>query len=62
MSFHQAEKIIRDQQRQLFHSTLRQAQCLTDQWFGLTMDDIRRLEADVVTKLQAKRLANTGNQ
>lgn len=62
MPFLQAEKIIRDQQRQLFHSTLRQAQCLTDHWFGLTMDDIRRLEADVVTKLQAKRLANTGNQ
>lgn len=57
-----AEKIIRDQQRQLFHNTLRQAQCLTDQWYGLNMDDIRRLEEEVVTKLQAKRLANGGNQ
>ncbi|GLD95879.1 hypothetical protein PINS_up004557 [Pythium insidiosum] len=50
------EKIIRDQQRQLFHSTLRQAQCLTDDWYGLTMEDIRRLEEGVVAKLAAKRL------
>lgn len=84
----QVEKIIRDQQRELFHTTLRQvrvwcmrlncenisrltwliaslvwqqAQCLTDQWFGLTMEDIRRLEADVVAKLQAKRLASSSN-
>ncbi|KAJ8576743.1 hypothetical protein ON010_g2468 [Phytophthora cinnamomi] len=57
-----AEKIIRDQQRQLFHNTLRQAQCQTDEWFGLTMEDIRRLEAEVVAKLEAKRLTNSANQ
>uniref|UniRef100_K3W5H1 Phosphatidylinositol transfer protein N-terminal domain-containing protein n=1 Tax=Globisporangium ultimum (strain ATCC 200006 / CBS 805.95 / DAOM BR144) TaxID=431595 RepID=K3W5H1_GLOUD len=57
-----AEKIIRDQQRQLFHHTLRQAQCLTDDWFGLTMDDIRRLEENVAAKLEAKRLQGTSNQ
>lgn len=59
-----AEKVIRDQQRQLFHNTLRQAQCLTDDWFGLTMDDIRRLEDNVVAKLEAKRQQTTtgGNQ
>lgn len=57
-----AEKTIRDQQRQLFHTTLRQAQCLTDDWFGLAMDDIRRLEANVVAKLEAKRQQTTGNQ
>lgn len=49
------EKIIRDQQRQLFHSTLRQSMCLTDDWFGLTMEDIRRLEDAVIAKLEAKR-------
>ncbi|CAI5717121.1 hypothetical protein KXD40_007419 [Peronospora effusa] len=53
-----AEKVIRDQQRQLFHNTLRQAQCLTDEWYGLSMEDIRRLEAEVVAKLEAKRLTN----
>lgn len=57
-----AEKTIRDQQRQLFHSTLRQAQCLTDDWYGLTMEDIRRLEQQVVAKLEAKRLTSTSNQ
>ncbi|KAE8886023.1 hypothetical protein PF005_g16587 [Phytophthora fragariae] len=57
-----AEKIIRDQQRQLFHNTLRQAQCQTDEWYGLTMEDIRRLEAEVVAKLEAKRLTNSANQ
>jgi hypothetical protein len=56
------EKIIRDQQRQLFHSTLRQAQCLTDEWFGLTMEDIRRLEHAVIAKLEAKRTAALDNQ
>lgn len=55
------ERIIRDQQRQLFHSTLRQAFCLTDRWYGLTMEDIRKLEKEVVAKLEAKRLTN-GNQ
>ncbi|KAG2988414.1 hypothetical protein PC120_g23385 [Phytophthora cactorum] len=54
-----AEKIIRDQQRQLFHNTLRQAQCQTDEWYGLTMEDIRRLEAEVVAKLEAKRQTNS---
>ncbi|TMW68030.1 hypothetical protein Poli38472_007702 [Pythium oligandrum] len=56
------EKIIRDQQRQLFHSTLRQAQCLTDDWYGLTMEDIRRLEQGVIAKLEAKRLTASDNQ
>lgn len=53
-----AEKLIREHQRQLFHDTLRQAQCQTDKWYGLTMDDIRRLEAEVVAKLEAKRLTH----
>ena len=58
----QAEKTIRDQQRQLFHNTLRQAQCQTDEWHGLTMEDIRRLETEVVSKLEAKRLTNSESQ
>ncbi|ETW04421.1 hypothetical protein, variant [Aphanomyces invadans] len=41
------ENAIRDRQRRLFHSSLRQAQCLSHKWNGLTMDDIRRLEANV---------------
>ncbi|RHY26738.1 hypothetical protein DYB32_007333 [Aphanomyces invadans] len=51
------ENAIRDRQRRLFHSSLRQAQCLSHKWNGLTMDDIRRLEANVQSKLVAQRAA-----
>ncbi|KDO26471.1 hypothetical protein SPRG_08274 [Saprolegnia parasitica CBS 223.65] len=52
-----AEKFIRDRQRRLFHASLRQAQCLSGKWFGLTMEDIRALEANIQQKLIAQRTA-----
>ncbi|KAF0709660.1 hypothetical protein AaE_012822 [Aphanomyces astaci] len=51
------ETAIRDRQRRLFHSSLRQAQCLSHKWNGLTMADIRELEATVQRKLVAQRAA-----
>ena len=38
----------------LFTTTMRQSFCLIDDWFGLTMEDIRRMEAEVVADLQNK--------
>ncbi|KAF0719700.1 Aste57867_866 [Aphanomyces stellatus] len=51
------EHAIRDRQRRLFHSSLRQAQCLSHKWNGLTIADIRLLEVNVQRKLVAQRAA-----
>lgn len=49
-----AESYIEGMESKLFTTTMRQSFCLIDDWFGLTMDDIRRMEAEVVADLQSK--------
>ncbi|CAK4155044.1 unnamed protein product [Aphanomyces euteiches] len=51
------EKAVCDRQRRLFHLSLRQAQCLSHKWNGLTMADIRVLEENIQRKLIAQRAA-----
>lgn len=55
-----AERSIRSQQEELFKLTLRQAFCLIDEWYGLAMEDIRRLEVEVQEELE--RLRTTGDR
>ena len=42
-------------QERLFRDTLRQAFTLSDEWHGLTMEDVRRLEDESRGALDAKR-------
>jgi hypothetical protein len=49
------EDIIKNFQRKLFKTTLRQSFCLTDEWYGLNMEDIRRLEDEAKDALDAAR-------
>mmetsp|Transcript_41751 Transcript_41751/g.116325 ORF Transcript_41751/g.116325 Transcript_41751/m.116325 type:complete len:306 (+) Transcript_41751:99-1016(+) len=51
------ERIIEDSDRKLFKKTLAQAFCLIDDWHGLTMADIRRMEAESKEELN-KTLAD----
>lgn len=53
------EGTIESSQTNLFHQTLRKAFTLIDKWHGLTMEDIRRLEAESKAELNAK-LAESG--
>ncbi|CAK4088970.1 unnamed protein product [Aphanomyces euteiches] len=39
------ENAIREQHLKVFHTSSRRAFCLTDQWYGLSLDDIREFEA-----------------
>jgi len=52
------EAMIDGYEQKLFRSTLRQAFCLIDEWYGLTMDDIRRMEHEVKEELE--KLRNQG--
>ena len=45
------ENLIRSQEIKVFTRTMRQLVCQMDQWDGLTMDDIRRMEDEAKTKL-----------
>lgn len=58
------ESFIVNTMRSLFTKTHRQLFCLTDKWSGLTMEDIRRMEAEVQKELDDKRknAALSGNQ
>jgi len=49
-----AENYIEGMESKLFTTTMRQAFCLIDDWFGLTMEDIRKMEDQVVADLQNK--------
>jgi hypothetical protein len=49
------ENVVKDSQHRLFTSSLRQAVCLMDEWFGLTMADIRRLEEESKEELARAR-------
>jgi len=46
------EGMIDGYEQKLFSSTLRQAFCLIDEWHGLTMEDIRRIENEVKEELE----------
>ena len=48
------ENIIRNQQMALFKKTMRQLVCSTDEWDGLTLEDIRRMEEENKKKLDDK--------
>lgn len=43
------------QEERLFRNFHRQLFCWTDKWYGLTMQDIRALEAEAVEKLNKER-------
>lgn len=45
------ENIIRSQEIKVFTRTMRQLICQMDEWDGLTMDDIRRMEDEAKEKL-----------
>lgn len=46
------ENIIRSQEIKVFTRTMRQLVCMMDEWDGLTMDDIRRMEDEAKQKLE----------
>ena len=45
------ENIIRSQEIKIFTRTMRQLVCMMDEWDGLTMEDIRRMEDEAKEKL-----------
>ena len=45
------ENIIRSQEIKIFTRTMRQLVCTMDEWVGLTMEDIRRMEDEAKEKL-----------
>ena len=46
------DNIIRSQEIKVFTRTMRQLVCMMDEWDGLTMDDIRRMEDEAKQKLE----------
>jgi hypothetical protein len=44
------------QEERLFRNFHRQLFCLTDQWYGLTMQDIRALESKAAEELEKERV------
>jgi hypothetical protein len=48
------ENSITGQQRGLFTKTTGAAFCMMDEWYGLTMEDVRRMEAENAAKLNDK--------
>ena len=49
------ENLIMSQEERLFRNFNRQLFCWTDQWYGLTMQDIRQMEAKAVEDLNRER-------
>lgn len=45
------ESVIRSQEIKVFTRTMRQLVCMMDEWDGLTMTDIRRMEEEAKKKL-----------
>lgn len=45
------ENIIRSQEIKIFTRSMRQLVCQMDEWDGLTMDDIRRMEEEAKARL-----------
>ena len=52
----QMEAFIMRQQRRLLINLHRQIFCSTDKWYGMTMEDIRKLEDKVKEELERRRL------
>ena len=52
----QMEAFIMRQQRRLLVNFHRQVFCWTDEWYGMTIEDIRRLEEETKAELEQKRL------
>ena len=52
----QMEAFITRQQRRLLVNFHRQVFCWTDEWYGMTIEDIRRLEEETKAELEQKRL------
>jgi hypothetical protein len=50
------ESLIMSQEERLFRNFHRQLFCWTDEWYGLTMQDIRKLEASTVEELNKERI------
>lgn len=50
------ESLIMTQEERLFRNFHRQLFCWMDEWYGLTMQDIRRLEAEAVEQLNQARI------
>lgn len=50
------ENLIMTQEERLFRNFHRQVFCWTDEWYGLTMQDIRKREAEAVEELNKKRV------
>lgn len=44
------------QEERLFRNFHRQLFCWTDEWYGLTMQDIRALEAETAKELETERV------
>lgn len=49
------ENFIQTQEKRIFTNFHRQVFCWTDKWFGMTMDDIRRLEDETKDELDEQR-------
>lgn len=49
------ENLIMNQEERLFRNFHRQLFCATDRWYGLTMQDIRQMEAEAVEELNRER-------
>jgi len=49
------ENFIQTQERRIFTNFHRQVFCWTDKWFGMTMEDIRRLEDETKDELDEQR-------
>ena len=47
--------MIRSQEIKVFTRTMRQLVCMMDEWDGLTMTDIRRMEEEAKAKLDEKK-------
>ncbi|XP_041350271.1 phosphatidylinositol transfer protein alpha isoform-like [Gigantopelta aegis] len=50
------EKFIMTQEQRLFFNFHRQVFCWTDKWYGLTMEDIRKIEEETKKQLDEARL------
>lgn len=53
------ENLIMSQEERLFRNFHRQLFCWMDEWYGLTMQDIRALEAETARELDKNRQTGT---
>lgn len=53
------ENVIRSQEIKVFTRTMRQLVCMMDEWDGLTMADIRRMEEEAKGRLETMIASDT---